>query len=113
MDSLGDVIHGLRQSRSLEPRQPRRGLGKGNLRQPFQYCRAGDSDEMVQQRAAQALPLILINDGESDLGRIRFYDNVAPTADNRGPIRLRYNRYQRDMFDEINFCEIIDLLFRE
>src|SRR5262249_26147466 len=60
------------------------------------------------ERRAETLPLIPIDDGESDLGLSRLYENVTSAAGDHAPTAFVHDRDQCDVIDEVDAQEIVD-----
>ena len=66
---------------------------------------AGDRGEMAHQGGADALPLVLVDDGESHLGLPRLDDDVASGADDDRSPTFLHDRDQGHVIDEIDVQE--------
>src|SRR5262249_47211609 len=68
---------------------------------------------MAHQDRADALPLILVKNGEGYLGLARRHDDVSRTAyDHRSASLIQY-RNQGDMIDEVDVHKEGDFVFAE
>src|SRR5262245_23868306 len=67
----------------------------------------------MRERCAETLPLVLVEDSESDLGRSGLHDDVAGAARDHRPAAFVHDCNQCDVVDEIDVHKKIDLRFRE
>jgi hypothetical protein len=65
----------------------------------LQASLSGERDEMAHQRCSDALPLMLVNDGEGDLRPSGFDDEVAAAAHDPRLATLLRNRDEGDVND--------------
>src|SRR5690349_3849092 len=80
-----------------------RGVVRQNLGDQFSKSgAAGDGGEMAEQRRSDALPLVLVYNGERHLGRPRLDDDVTPTANDRRSLAFFHDRDQGDVIDEVD-----------
>src|SRR5262245_43215048 len=68
---------------------------------------------MAQQRGADPLALVPIDDNEGHLGHFRLADDVASPPDNRWSATVFGLGHQRDMVDEVDLQEKSDFLLAE
>src|SRR5262245_47671237 len=74
---------------------------------------SGDGDEVAQQRGADPLALVSVDDDEGQLRLPRTDDDVAAaTDDDRAPLLLQRGD-QGDVGDEVDIEKVGDLAFRE
>src|SRR5215468_3708722 len=73
----------------------------------------GNRREMVHEGRAEALPLILIDHSESDLGLSRRYDNVTSAARDHAPTAFVHDCDQCDVIDEVDVQEKLDFRLRK
>lgn len=66
---------------------------------------------MAHQNAPDSLPLEFVDHGESYFGNAGAHDDVASSADDRGPARVPHHGNQDDMVGEIDVHKEIDLSF--
>ena len=78
--------------------------------EPGATCNLG---QMLQQRRTDALPLVLVNDDEGELGEPRLRDDVATAADDHLLAFFFAHRDQSYMVDEVDIQKKFDLLLRE
>jgi hypothetical protein len=57
---------------------------------------------MAQQRRADSLSLVFVENYKTDFGLARFHDNITPTANDGWTAILLDERHQRHMIDEID-----------
>src|SRR3954452_13372232 len=91
-----------------------RGVDRQNLGYEFpESGAAGNGDEMAQQRRSDALPLVLVHNGERHLCRPGLDDDVPPATNDRWSRAFLHDRDQGYVVDEVDVEEGRDLLFGE
>ena len=68
---------------------------------------------MSHERRTDALPLVLVDHGESHFRRSWVHDHITRTARDRGPAVFLDDCDQRDVVDEVDVQEKIDFRFRK
>ncbi len=68
----------------------------------------GNGGEMTHERCAETLPLVLVDDSESDLGLSGLHDDVTCAARDHGPAAFVHDCDQCDVIDEIDMQEKLD-----
>jgi len=100
-------------STSLENLQHRDVVGQ-HFGEEFGESRlARDCSEVVHQRFADALPLVLVDHSERDLRTAGLRDHVTSGADDPGPTRFLDDRNQGNVGVVIDIEEGCDILRRE
>src|SRR3954454_12268425 len=91
VDALGLAPCPETKPAALEHLEHRGVIGQDLCNQFFEPRGAGNDGEMVQQFCANPLPLVLVNDNESNFGLPRLHDDVAAAADDqRSPAFLQH-----------------------
>src|SRR4051812_42653343 len=83
VDALGLAPCTETKPAALEHLEHRGVIGQDLCNQLFEPRVAGNDGEMVQQFCANPLPLVLVNDNESNFGLPRLHDDVAAAADDQ------------------------------
>src|SRR3954453_5882338 len=113
VDALGLAPCPETKPAALEHLEHRGVIGQDLCNQFFEPRGAGNDGEMVQQFCANPLPLVLVNDNESNFGLPRLHDDLAAAADDqRSPAFLQHGN-QGHVADEVDVREEGDFLLRE
>src|SRR6516162_10586412 len=107
------ALDAKRQSAFLEHFQHRAIVGQDFSDQFLESGSPGDRGEMVHEGRAEALPLILIDHSESDLGLSRLHDDVTCAARDHGPAAFVNHSDQRHVIDEVDAQEKLDFRLRK
>src|SRR6266446_8333433 len=105
--------YGKRESTFLKNLQHRRIIRKDFSDQFPEPGAKGDRSEMMHERRADTLRLILIDDSESYLRLPRLHEDVTPTPRDHGPAAFLHYRSQRDVIVEVDIQEKVNLRLRE
>src|SRR5260370_15022526 len=73
----------------------------------------GDRSEMMHERRADTLRLVLIDNSESYLRLPRLHEDVTPTPRDHGPAAFLHYCIQRYAIHEVDIQEKIELRLRE
>ena len=99
------------ESTPAKHRQHRRILGQNLGDQAFEPAFARDQLKMPKQRRPNSLSLVFVDDRERDFGRAGFCDDITPGTDDGIFSVFVYRSHERDMRDEVDVDEEIDLSF--
>src|SRR5215469_4153086 len=101
------------ESTPVKHRQHRRILGQNLGDQPLEAALARDQHEMPKQRRANSLALIVVYNCKCDFGGAGFCNDITPGTDDGIFSVFVYRSHERDMLDEVDVDEEINLGFAE
>src|SRR5260370_10219833 len=105
--------YGKRESTFLKILQHRTVIRKDFSDQFPERGAKGDRREMMHERRADTLRLILIDDSESYLRLPRLHEDVTPTPRDHGPAAFLHYRNRRDVNHDFDIQEKVNLRLRE
>src|SRR5215831_18010423 len=113
MHDLGLALHAKREPAVLEYFQHRHVIRQDLRDQFLEPGSPGNRGEMMHECCAEALPLVLVDHSESDLGLSRLHDDVTCAARDHGAAGFVNDSDQRHVVDEVDVQEKLDFRLRK